>query len=178
MADAYLGEIRLFAGNYAPYGWMICDGSLLPIVQYSVLYSIIGIQYGGDGKTNFALPNLLGRAPMHQGSGPGLTDRQVGKVVGAATVMLGINQMPAHTHTAVAIDKASGLSDSTNNYWGETAGVGRPPVQGPVYASTINTSMSPMALSPTGGNQPHNNMQPYLPMTFIICCSGEYPPKP
>lgn len=172
--DPYVGEIRLFAGDYAPYGWALCNGQTLLIQQNSVLFSIIGAQYGGDGKTTFALPNLQGNAAIGQGTGPGLTPRPFASSVGSSTVTLLENEIPAHTHipngTAIT---AGGVSDPSNNIWAsETASFPFKP-----YSSTPNTPMNAAALSSVGGSQQHNNMQPYLALNFIIALEGVYPPK-
>lgn len=175
MAEAYIGEIRLFAGNFAPYGWAFCEGQLLSIAQNTALYSILGTQYGGDGRTNFALPNLRGRAPMNQGTGPGLTPRQVGDTVGSNTVTLDMRQIPQHTHVARGINKQGTSGDPANHYWAETVGGGRGSTQSPLYNATASVAMHPDALGKTGGNQPHNNMQPFLAINYIICLNGEFP---
>lgn len=177
MADAYIGEIRVFAGNFAPKGWAFCNGQLMSIQQNTALFSILGVQYGGDGKTTFALPNLMGAAPMNQGQGAGLTERQVGQVVGAPTVTLLSTQIPAHTHAPAAIEGAGTSGDPTNRFFAEGIGTGRPPKQPFLYDTNPNVAMNPQALGLTGGNQPHNNMQPFLVMNYIICLYGEFPPR-
>lgn len=181
MSDAYTGEIRVFAGNFAPYGWAFCNGQLLAIAAHTTLYSVIGIRFGGDGRSNFALPNMSGCAPMNQGHGPGLTNRTVGETVGSATVSLIDSEMPVHTHTANAAQSyASATVQPINHFWGEPQPEGRPPheKQANIYSNTPNVEMSALALSTAGGSQPHNNMQPYLPLNFIICLDGYYPPRP
>lgn len=177
MADAYIGEIRVFAGNFAPKGWALCNGQLISIVQNTALYSIIGVQYGGDGKTTFALPNLMGAAPMGQGSGPGLSPRTVGSKIGTPTVTLLTTQIPSHTHVPSAISSPGDQNIPAGNYWAETPASGRPAVQEPLYAPTPNVQMSPAALEVSGQSQPHNNMQPYLAMNYIICLQGEFPSR-
>jgi len=177
MADAYIGEIRIFAGNFAPKGWALCNGQLLPIAQHTALYSILGVQYGGDGKTTFALPNLMGRAPMNQGSGQGLTPRTVGQQVGSQTVTLLTTEIPYHTHIPQAIDATGNNSDPTGNYWSQAP---RPSVSAPqprLYDPVPNVDMSPVALQVAGGSQPHNNMQPFIAQNFIICLEGEFPSR-
>lgn len=176
MADAYIGEIRIFAGNFAPKGWALCNGQLMSIAQNPALFSILGVQYGGDGKTTFALPNLMGSALMHQGSGQGLTPRSVGQKIGQETVTLLSTEIPSHTHTPQAVD-ASGTTDNpTNALWAKTQGDDfTPPV--PAFDPTPNVMMSPVSLSVTGGSQSHNNMQPYIAQTFIICLQGEFPSR-
>lgn len=177
MAEAYIGEIRIFAGNFAPYGWALCNGQLMSIQQNSALYSIVGVQYGGDGKTTFALPNLTGAAPMNQGAGLELTLRQVGERVGTSTVALSESQVPTHNHVPVAIQNAGTSGNPTNCLWAEGVSSGRPPEQPPLYHTDINVQMSPQALGVTGGSLPHNNMQPYLVLNYIICLNGEFPSR-
>lgn len=178
MADAYIGEIRIFAGNFAPKGWALCNGQLMAISQNTALFSILGVQYGGDGKTTFALPNLMGRTAIGQGAGPGLTPRSVGEAVGSQVVSLLASQMPMHAHTPMGYSKKGSTSDPTNAVWGEYSVGGRggqTPV--PLFAATPDAQMSPVALNSTGGGQPHNNMQPFLAMNYIICLQGEFPPR-
>lgn len=177
MADAFIGEIRIFAGNFPPIGWALCNGQLMSIQQNTALFSILGTLYGGDGKTNFALPNLMGSAPMGQGTGPGLTERKIGEKVGTETVTLLDSQIPAHRHIPSAIPNPGKSGDPTNRLWSETVGAGRQPVQLPLYDSNVNVGMSPQALDATGGDQPHNNMQPFLVLNYIICLKGEYPSR-
>lgn len=170
MSEAYVGEIRIFAGNFAPYGWAFCNGQILPISQNTALFSLLGTTYGGNGTTTFALPNLQGRAPMHWGTGPGLTPRSLGESSGTAAVTLLSTQMPVHTHTLnAAIDPAE--SDNPANL-ALARGSNVTP-----YVPTPNATLSPSTLSTQGGNQPHNNMQPYLTMNFIIALQGIYPPR-
>lgn len=173
--DPYLGEIRIFAGNYAPRDWAFCDGSLLSIAQYNALYSIIGITYGGDGKTTFQLPDLRGRAPMHYGDGPGLTPRTFAQSIGSSTVTLNQTQMPIHKHiTQGSSVVAGGINNPTNAIWGSKSALSAKP-----YVSLKNTvAMKIDIVNPQGGNQSHNNMQPFVAMNFIICLDGIYPPKP
>jgi len=172
--DPYVGEIRLFAGNFAPRGWALCNGQLLPVAQNPALFSILGTQYGGDGKTTFALPNLQGRAPMGQGAGPGLTSYPVGASVGSSTVALLSNQLPAHTHQPQGTSAfAGGVQDPTNKIWGSEL----PSAASKAYAATPNSPMNPLALEATGGSQPHNNMQPYLTLNYIIALQCVFPPR-
>ncbi|MBL0386545.1 phage tail protein [Tumebacillus sp. ITR2] len=177
MSDQFLGEIRVFAGNFAPKGWAFCNGQLLPISQNTALFSILGTQYGGDGKVTFALPNLQGTAPMCQGAGAGLTPRSMGELVGSENVTLLTTEIPSHTHQAKAIAGAGNATDPSNHYWAETPFEGRHPVQTPLYAPTPDQTLSPAALSASGGSQPHNNMQPYLALNFIIAMEGIFPPR-
>lgn len=178
MADAYLGEIRLFAGNFAPDGWMSCEGQLLPIQRYTALFSIIGATYGGNGTTNFALPDLRGAVPVGQGQGPGLTMRDLGESGGAAAVALTPDQMPAHNHLAAGSTGNGSSNSPAGAVWAQDSTGGRPPVPSMLYAAQGDTAISPAALQPSGQGAPHNNMQPYLPVRFIICMNGEFPPRP
>lgn len=173
MADPFFGEIRIFAGDYPPYNWAFCNGQLIPISQNSALYSILGVQFGGDGKSTFALPNLNGRVPMGQGNGPGLTPRDVGEVGGAANVTLLHTNMPAHTHTANA-SNTSTIDSPVNAIWSSTSGRGGIGAYG---TTTDNTQLSPEAIGIAGESHPHNNMQPYLGLSFIICLHGIFPPR-
>ncbi|MBB6733849.1 phage tail protein [Cohnella zeiphila] len=173
--DAFLGEIRIFAGNYPPRGWAFCDGRLLPLSQYTTLFSILGNQYGGDGRTTFALPNLSGSAPMGQGQGPGLSPRYVGEPEGMPTVALRESEMPIHTHTPFGISSPGGEKEPEQRFWAETPKVGKVGTQTALYGSTPDSQMSPMALASTGEGAPHNNMQPYLAVNYIICLDGAFP---
>lgn len=172
MADAFLGEIRIFAGNFAPKDWAFCNGQLIPITQNTALYSLLGTNYGGDGKNTFALPNLMGRAPMHWGAGSGLTSRNLGQVGGSQNVTLLVSEMPHHTHEA----NAKTVPDSTTpaaSVWANSTKFGEA-----IYASEPDgTALNGYALSTAGSSMPHNNMQPYLGLNFIICLSGIYPSR-
>jgi microcystin-dependent protein len=178
MADAYIGEIRIFAGSFAPRGWALCNGQLMAISQNTALFSILGVQYGGDGRVTFGLPNLMGSAPIGQGAGPGLTPRSVGEAVGSATVNLLASEMPAHTHSPMGYSQNGSSQDPTDAVWAQFSIGGRGGVT-PVnlYGTTADTQMSPLALNVSGGGQPHNNMQPCLAMNFIICLDGQFPPR-
>jgi microcystin-dependent protein len=174
MSNPFVAEIRIFAGNFAPTGWATCDGQLLPISQNTALFSLLGTTYGGDGKSTFALPNLQGSAPLQQGQGPGLSLRDLGEIGGEQNVTLLQTEMPAHIHTAVAAS-GTGQPDPTNNAWASGAkGFGS------IYSPSVqasNVQMNPFALSISGGNLPHNNMMPYLCLTFIIALQGVFPPR-
>ncbi|WP_406665697.1 phage tail protein [Gallaecimonas sp. GXIMD1310] len=175
--DSYIGEIRIFAGNFAPRDWALCDGQLLPISQNTALFSLLGTTYGGNGTSNFALPDLRGQAPMHWGNGPGLTPRVLGERAGTETVTLIESEMPGHNHLAHAVNAPGTESSPEAAYWAQSA-LGRQP-PGLYGGGTDKTTMSPQALGVTGGGQPHNNMQPYQALNFIICLQGgEYPPRP
>ena len=175
MADQFISEIRIFAGNFAPTGWAFCDGQLLPISQNTALFSLLGTNYGGNGTTNFGLPNLQGSAPLGAGQGPGLSLRDLGAVGGEQNVTLLESQMPAHSHTAQA--STSGGTDSpTGAAWGESK-LGKTPLAAYAASGPNNVPMSPQGLALAGGSLPHNNMPPYLCLTFIIALQGIFPPR-
>ena len=175
MADPFVAEIRIFAGNFAPSGWALCNGQLIPISQNTALFSLLGTTYGGDGRTNFALPNLQGSAPLNAGQGPGLSLRDLGESGGEQSVTLLETEMPAHSHTVQCSSGPSNSASPANQNFGSGGGRGRPPAYSPSSAS--NVSMSPLAVSITGGSLPHNNMPPYLCLTFIIALQGVFPPR-
>jgi microcystin-dependent protein len=166
----FVGEIKMFAGDFAPSGWAFCDGQLLNISDYPDLHSLIGDTYGGDGVTTFALPDLRSRIPMHKGQGPGLTDRPQGEMGGEEAVQLTEAQMPQHTHSLQAQDDAASVSTPGGNYLAQR---GRPDI----YDSDSDklVQMGVDAIGATGGSQPHNNMQPYLVLNFIIALEGSVP---
>jgi microcystin-dependent protein len=173
MTDQFVAEIRIFAGNFAPTGWAVCNGQLLPISQNTALFSLLGTMYGGDGKSTFALPNLQGSAPMHQGQGPGLSERFLGEQSGSDTVTLLESEIPAHAHNLFATAGLAAGRDPSNNPLARSR-------NGMAYQSNVNASMvamAPEAVTPTGSSLPHNNMQPYLCLTFIIAMQGIFPPR-
>lgn len=177
MSDQFIGEIRIFGGNFAPKGWALCNGQLMAISQNTALFSLLGVYYGGDGKTTFALPNLMGRAPMQPGQGPGLTAHSLGETSGSQYVTLLTNQMPMHNHVPMA-DGGSGTAVSTTT---EATVWGTPTSRGgsDLYAAdSALLQMSPYALQAAGGSQPHNNMQPYLAVSYIIALEGIFPQRP
>lgn len=169
---AFVGEVRAFAGTFAPNGWAFCNGQLLPISQNTALFSLLGTTYGGDGMSTFALPDLRGRVPIHPGQGPGLTNRVLGEVGGSETHALTTAEIPPHTHT-VAASSANGAADNPAGRL-----MARSPAAIPRYAASPNVSLSSMAVSLTGDDQPHNNLQPYLTVTYIIALQGIFPPRP
>ena len=175
MSEPFIAEIRIFAGNFAPRGWAFCDGQLLPISQNTPLYTLIGTTYGGDGKSTVGLPNMQGRSPMHQGRAPGLSPKQLGEKGGVETVTLTEQQMPRHTHTQLGSNEESEF-DGTNNPQNAVLGT----LEGGKTLYSSPTNLQPLAdaaVETCGGDQPHNNMQPYLAINFIIALQGLYPPR-
>jgi microcystin-dependent protein len=175
MADQFVGEIRMVGFNFAPMGWALCNGQILPIAQNTALFSLLGVNFGGNGTTTFALPNFQGLAPMHQGQGPNLSQRVLGETAGEPTVSLLLNQLPMHNHTpkAAATGK-SGPPGPTLNFAG--GGRGKPPGYAPYLASAA-VPMAVTAVGSSGGNLPHNNMPPYLTVNFIIALTGIFPSR-
>jgi microcystin-dependent protein len=171
MSESYVGEIRPFAGNFAPAGWALCDGSLLPIADNQVLFTLIGTTYGGDGQTTFGLPDLRGRALIHQGSASGLATYTIGEPVGAESVTISTGQMANHAHSFGGTTTAGNAStpDPTVILAATAAGF-------PIYDGTATpVALSPRAVSTAGGSQPHNNRQPFLAVTYIISLFGIFP---
>jgi microcystin-dependent protein len=176
--DAYIGEIRGFCGDYAPAKWMFCEGQILPISRMTALFSILGVAYGGDGKVTFALPDLRGAVAIGQGAGPGLTQRYIGETGGAPVVPLQPNEMPAHNHLATGVTAGGKSKVPVNNMlWAQVNTGGREPEPINNYTSPPNTTMNPGALGATGNGAPHNNMQPFLAVRFIICIDGIFPSR-
>lgn len=176
--DNFIGEIRLFAGNFPPLGWAFCDGSLLSIAQNTALFALIGTTYGGDGQTTFALPDLRGRVPLHHGTQLGTGNSYVmGQQGGSETVSLTSSQIPSHNHSAsasTAVPPATGTGISlTGPGTFVPAAPAKPKFYAPAGSSTV--AMSPQAIQPAGGNQPHNNMAPFLAVSFIIAIEGIFP---
>ena len=171
MAQPFVGEIRMFAGNFNPNGWMMCDGALLPIAENEVLFQLIGTMYGGDGEETFALPNLQSRIPMHFGQGPdGVTYTQ-GEAAGVESVTLTINQIPQHTHPMlVSTDPGTGTNPA-----GSVAGALSPVSVYKANVTPPNIPMSNQSVTPVGGSQPHDNMQPFLCVNYIISLFGLFP---
>lgn len=172
MSEPFIAEVRIFAGNFAPRGWAFCDGQLLPIAQNTALFSLIGTTYGGDGRTTTGLPNLKGRLPMHPGRGPGLTSRRLGEEGGTEHVSLTQANLPGHTH-AMAADPAPGVSRSPSS--GDS--IARSLGSNAYGAASGLVPMAPETIVQEGGSQPHDNMQPFLAMYFIIALSGQYPSR-
>lgn len=172
MADPFVAEIRLFPFNFAPRGWAFCDGQLLPLSQNTALFSLLGTTYGGNGKSNFALPNLQGRSPMHPGQGPGLSLHDLGETGGSETVSLLESEIPSHAHQL----RANTLDLADTNIAGPSASLALS-ASGTLYQATANSFAAPEALAPAGGDQPHNNLQPYLTLNFCIALQGVFPPR-
>jgi microcystin-dependent protein len=171
--DPFIAEIRIFPFNFAPKGWAFCNGQLLPISQNTALFSLLGTTYGGDGHSNFALPNLQGNAPMHQGQGPGLSLRNLGESGGEDTVTLLATQLPTHAHTANSNAAMGDQYGPPGNLWAKDAG-GNNEYDISAHAAA---KMAPGAVQATGGSQPHNNLQPYLTLNFCIAMQGVFPPR-
>jgi microcystin-dependent protein len=174
MSNPFVAEIRIFTGNFAPTGWAFCQGQLLPLSQNTALFSLLGTFYGGNGKSNFALPDFQGRAPINQGQGPGLSQRFIGEESGSESVTLIQSEMPAHSHQLRGSSAPADQLSAANNVWAASSGGRTPP---PLYSTTQNTTMAPNELNVTGGSLPHNNMHPYLTLNFIIALQGVFPPR-
>lgn len=168
MSAPFVAEIRMFACNFAPTGWAMCNGQLLPISQNTALFSLLGTFYGGDGKSTFALPNLQGSIPLHQGQGPGLSNCFLGESGGSQAVTLLQSEIPAHNHIIVTSGDEGDDNDAPNNLIGANG------LFGP---ATNPTQMAFQALAPNGGSQPHNNMMPYLVINFCVAMQGVFPPR-
>jgi microcystin-dependent protein len=173
MTDPFVAEIRIFAGNFAPIGWALCNGQLLPISQNTALFSLLGTTYGGDGKSTFGLPEMRGAVPIHHGQGPGLSERFLGEMSGTETVTLLSSEMPAHSHALRATSLGGEDTDPTPGN-ALTSALG-----GGMYNPNVAPAaqMNATAIVPAGGSQPHNNLQPYLVLTFIIAMQGVFPPR-
>ena len=175
MADAFVGEIRVVPFNFAPQGWALCTGQILPISQYAALFSLLGTQFGGNGTSNFALPNLQGSAPVDQGNGAGLSPRDMGETGGETTVTLLASEMPIHAHVAQAAAVGnSGTPGPTAVFGG--GGRGKQPAYAPASTQSA-VQMNAQAVGMSGGSQPHNNLPPYVTLNFIIAMQGIFPPR-
>jgi len=168
MSDQYVGEIRMFSGDYAPQGWAICKGQLLNINEYQVLYTLLGTTYGGDGRTTFGLPDLQSRIPIHAGTNNGTT-YVLGQKAGTETVTITTNQLPAHTHIAAANETAADANDPTNQFWAPNTITKHYTTAAPT--GTMNANI----ISTDGGNQAHDNMMPFLVVNYIIALNGLWP---
>ena len=168
MGQPFIGEIRMFGGNFAPAGWAFCDGQLIPISENDALFTLIGTTYGGDGQETFALPNLQSRVPMHAGTGGDGINYTLGESGGVESVTLTTQQMPAHNHTQLASNDPASVQVPGGNLPAQGAGV--------IYSSSSSPiQLSPQTLTPAGGSQPHENMQPFLCISFIISLFGIFP---
>ncbi len=173
MGDPFVAEIRIFPFNFAPVGWAFCDGQILPLSQNTALFSLLGTTYGGDGKSNFALPNFQGNAPMHPGQGPGLSLHDLGETGGSDTVSLLESEIPSHSHALMAETSAPDSPIPDNHSLASIDhGLGYRGASG-----AIVVQMNDNAVAPAGGDQPHNNLQPYLTLNFCIALQGVYPPR-
>ncbi|HWX55387.1 MAG TPA: tail fiber protein [Verrucomicrobiae bacterium] len=175
MSNPFLAEIRIFTGNFAPKGWALCDGQVMSISQNTALFSLLGTTYGGDGKSNFAIPNLQGCVPMNFGQGPGLSLRDLGETGGEQTVTLLQTEMPVHSHGVQCLSAGEGDNSPQNAIWAG-GGRGAPPMYTPSVPAS-NVSMNAFATSIAGGSQPHNNLAPFLGLTFILALQGVFPAR-
>ncbi len=187
MADSYVSEIRAFTGQYAPVGFVMCDGSMLSVNTYQLLFAVIGTTYGGNGLTTFGVPDLRGRIPIGQGQGTGLTNRPMGSSAGTETETIVEAQLPVHTHSFVVSTVPANISASTNAPSGSTSYLGvasSPAGTGVAYVPVTATNgatvkaLSANVLVPAGGSGAHNNMMPYMALNYIICVNGIFPQKP
>jgi microcystin-dependent protein len=174
MSDQYVGEIRMVGFNFAPIGWALCNGQILSISQNTALFSLLGTQFGGNGTSTFALPNLQGISPLGQGNGAGLTPRVIGETGGEPTVTLLQSEIPSHTHSAQAGTASNSDAPGPTTIFGD-GGRGKPDAYAP--ASGPAASMGVVAVGSAGGSQPHNNMPPYLVSNFVIALQGIYPSR-
>jgi microcystin-dependent protein len=171
MAQPYVGEIRMFGGNFAINGWAFCNGALMSIAQNQVLYQLVGTTYGGDGVNTFGLPNLQGRVPVHQGQGPGLSAYVLGQMGGVESVTLTTANLPAHNHVAMGSATGGATGNPANGTWGNNA------IQNNSFGpgASANNLMNGGSIANTGGNQPHNNVMPFQVISFIIALFGVFP---
>lgn len=179
MSLPFLGEITMFGGNFAPRGWAFCDGQLLPVSQYDALFALLGTIYGGDGRTTFALPDLRGRIPVHQGSGPGLSPRLIGQKYGQETVTLTTNQMPAHSHTVAARVRAESRAANNAAPAGNMVATGATIYRANSPAADVNMSSAMIGVTENnvGSNQPYDIMPPYQAVYYIIALEGVFPSR-
>ena len=173
MADPFVAEIRIFPFSFAPKGWAFCNGQLLPLSQNTALFSLLGTTYGGYGKSNFALPDMQGNAPMHPGQGPGLSLHDLGEMSGSQFVTLLESEMPSHSHAQMGNTTTATKSLPTGNSFARGASI--TPYLAPAGAPVVN--MAFQSIAPAGGSLPHNNMQPYLTLNFNIALQGVFPPR-
>lgn len=180
MSDPFIAEVRIWALNFAPRGWAFCNGQTLPIAQNTALFSLLGTTYGGNGTTIFGLPDLMGRSPVQQGSGPGLTPRELGEVGGSPSVTVLDSELPSHTHTLAGANQPGQRSAPQS---GDALGVDTPTVGSSEIVRFLNNNpgarvvMSPNTLTPSGGSEPHENQQPFLALNFCIAMQGVFPSR-
>lgn len=174
MSDPFLGEIIMFAGNFPPRNWALCDGQLLDISTNTALFSLLGTTYGGDGRTTFALPDLRGRIPVHAGDGPGVSNRPLGSEFGSETETLSISEIPEHTHNLSSYSGVGNSNEATGNYFAKSSIAGR---QIDSYHSSDSDGAPVLQSNIAGNNTAHNNMQPYLGLNFIIALTGVFPSR-
>lgn len=181
MSEPFLGEIRAFGFNFTPRGWASCNGQLLTIASNTALFSLLGTMYGGDGRTTFALPDLRGRAAMHYGNGPGLSDRRLGEKSGIETITLDEANLPAHTHEVTAVAKCVGgagnSNDAVNNVWADDLGAASATYSSSTPTSDMNASAVEATCAPTGSGLSISNMQPYLVVNYCIATQGIFPSR-
>lgn len=177
MGQPFVGEIRMFGGNFAPAGWMLCEGQTLPISENDVLFNLIGTTYGGDGQETFQLPNLQSRVPNHQGTGTGLSNYVLAQQGGTESVTLTVQQIPQHNHTATAVSggAASTGTPANNTVLADCNTTTTATYVVPFNAANAQLALAPNTISQVGGNQPHENVQPFLCVNFIISLFGVYP---
>jgi microcystin-dependent protein len=175
VSDQFVGEIRAFPFNFAPLGWAMCNGQILSISQNTALFSLLGTFYGGNGTSNFALPNLQGSAPLDQGQGVGLTNRMIGETGGEQAVTLLLSEIPSHTHQATGVAANGDQVSPVGNTWA-TAHSG-PKTKDSVYSNSASAAMNAQALAAVGSSQPHDNMPPYLVLNFCIALIGIFPAR-
>lgn len=174
MATPFIAEIKMFGFNFAPAGNALCNGQLVPIAQNTALFSLLGTTYGGNGTTTFALPNLQGRAVMHAGQGPGLSNRVLGETGGAASVTLQASQLPIHSHALNVVAQADGAADRSN----AVGNVLAKPSDSAYATGALNATMNAATVGATGASAAHNNLQPYLTINFCIALQGIFPARP
>jgi microcystin-dependent protein len=178
MSEPFIGQIMIFGGNFAPQGWAFCNGQLLSISQNTALFSLLGTTYGGNGTTTFALPDLRGRAAVGFGQGPGLSNYDLGESTGSETVTLTAGQMPAHSHLVAANDAPANVQSPSGADLAQSVDSGRQPVN--TYSTppmTTPVTLDPATVQPSGGSQPHANIQPVLAMNYIIALQGIFPSR-
>lgn len=171
MSEPFVGEIRMFAGNFAPRGWALCDGQLLAVSQNDALFSLLGTIYGGDGRTTFGLPDMRGRIPNHAGTGPGLSPRRLGEKSGAENVTLSVNELPSHNHDLLGTGDTADASTPAGNVPASSTTITR------FTTANADNNLASSSMSNVGGSRDHTNLMPYLCVNFIIALVGIYPSR-